>query len=88
MCCGVLWCAVVCCGVRRCAALSKSAVCGGCAHLELLAGMLGLGSVESFVEEPLLVKHFAAEKMIVQVSAGPLHSAALSSDGEVRVGWP
>ena len=49
-----------------------------------IAGMLGLGAVNAYVEDPTLVTHIAADKLIVQVSSGSSHTAALTSDGEVR----
>ena len=59
-------------------------VLSGLAAAVGIAGMLGLGAVNAYVEDPTLVTHIAADKLIVQVSSGSSHTAALTSDGEVR----
>ncbi len=54
--------------------------------LWVLAGMLGIGSVDHYVDDPVLVTNFDASKLIVQVASGLSHSAALASDGEASAG--
>lgn len=49
-----------------------------------VTGMLGIGSADHYVDDPVLVTHFDAGKLIVQVASGLSHSAALASDGEAR----
>ena len=45
--------------------------------------MLGLGPGNEYVEAPALMSYIPAEKIVVQISAGLNHTAAVSGDGEV-----
>jgi hypothetical protein len=53
------------------------------------AGMLGLGAVTEYQDDPRLVVDIAADKLITQVSAGQKHTCAITTEGELLTwGFP
>lgn len=49
------------------------------------SGMLGIGAVSEYQEEPKLIKAIASTRPIHQIAVGTAHSVALTAEGEVMV---
>lgn len=54
-----------------------------CSHRVASAGMLGLGGVKDYVEEPKELKTIISSNVVRQAAVGTSHSAAITTSGKV-----